>query len=78
MQPAQASPAATADVPKDEKKQQAILLTAHSADLNTIPAIEQIDKALVAVVESASTPEQRQRVKDARTWVKSIGGKSGA
>lgn len=51
---------------------EAVLLTTHSADLDTIPTIEQIEDALGAV--AVNTPEERKRVQDARTWGKIIRG----
>lgn len=41
-----------------------IILKAHSADLDTILTLKQIDNALIAVAESASTPERRVKEMD--------------
>lgn len=56
-----------ASEPKEDKqKRDAVLLTAYSADLDTVPTIEQIDAALGSVM--VNTKEERQKVKDMRTW----------
>lgn len=58
--------ATASEPPEDKSKRDAVLLTAYSADLDTVPTIEQIDAALGAV--AVNTPEERQRVRDLRTW----------
>lgn len=55
-----------------EKQKQAIVLTNLSADLDTVPTVEQIEDAIGAV--AANTPEERQRAKDLRTWAKILKG----
>lgn len=50
----------------EQKKRDAVVLTAYSADLDTVPTLEQIDSALGAY--SVNTAEERERVKDMRTW----------
>lgn len=50
----------------DTAKRDAIVLTAHSTNLDTIPTLEQAEKALAAVV--VNTPEERDRVQRAKTW----------
>lgn len=57
----------------EQKKRDAILLTAHSADLDKIPTITQIEDAIGAI--SINTPEEKKRVQDARTWAGIIGKK---
>lgn len=57
---------------EEREHREAVLLTTHSADLDTIPTIEQIEDALGAV--AVNTPEERKRVQDARTWGKIIRG----
>lgn len=51
---------------KDRSVRDAINLTAHSANLDVVPTLEQAEKALSAVV--VNTPEERDRVNRARTW----------
>ena len=58
------------NVPEDKGKRDAIILTSHSADLDVIPTIDQVEDALAAVV--VSTPEERQRVMDAKTCAQII------
>lgn len=57
----------------DAVKRDAIVLTAHSTNLDTIPTLEQAEKALAAVV--VNTPEERDRVQRARTWAQIIANK---
>lgn len=49
-----------------KKSMEAVVLTAHSADLNVVPTIDQAEKALEAV--AVRTKEDRERVNRARTW----------
>ena len=55
----------SAEREKDRKKQ-TIMLTNHSADLDAVPTIGQIEDAIGAV--AANTKEERQRLRDMRTW----------
>ena len=55
------------------KKREAIILTAHSADLDTTPTITQIYDALDAV--EVTTPTERTQARDAKTWAQIIGQK---
>lgn len=57
-------------VQEDRAKRDAIVLTSHSADLDVVPTIAQVEEALGAVI--VSTPEERQRVQDAKTWAQII------
>lgn len=62
----------------EEKKQdsthrQAVLLTAHSAHLDSVPTLTQIEDAIGAI--AVSTPEEKKRAQDARTWAGIIGKK---
>lgn len=52
-----------------------VILTNYCADLNTIPTIEQISAAINAAAQSAYSQEERQRLKDAKTWAGIIGTK---
>lgn len=42
--------------------------------LNTAPTLDQVQRALGAVV--VNTPEERQRAQDMQTWLQIIGGES--
>jgi hypothetical protein len=62
----------------EEKKQdsthrQAVLLTAHSAHLDSDPTLTQIEDAIGAV--SVNTREEKRRMQDAKTWAGIIGQK---
>lgn len=52
-----------------------VILTNYCADLNTIPTIEQISAAINAAAQSAYSQEERQQLKDAKTWAGIIGTK---
>ena len=58
------------NIPDDKGRREAIILTSHSADLDMVPTIAQVEDALDAVI--VSTPEERQRVMDAKTWAQII------
>lgn len=60
---------------EDEKegKKNAVLLTAYSADLNTVPTLAQIEDGIGAL--AANTAEDRRRIEDAKTWAAIIGHK---
>ena len=58
--------------PSDKKRDDAVVLTAYSADLDTVPTIEQIDKALGSV--SVRSREDRKRVQELKTWKDIIKG----
>ena len=55
---------------EDDSKRQAIVLTSHSADLDTTPTLEQIEDALGAV--PIHNRAQQKRARDARTWAQII------
>ena len=57
---------APAESMEDSRKREAIVLTAHSANLDVVPTLEQAEQALTAV--AVNTPEERDRVYRARTW----------
>lgn len=52
---------------------QRVSLTDYSADLNKVPTLEEIDAAIVAAAETSYTPEDKQRLKDQKTWANIIG-----
>lgn len=55
------------DESTDERRQRdAVVLMTHSADLDTVPTIQQVETALQAI--SVNTPAERQRLKDAKKW----------
>lgn len=56
----------TTETEEQRKRREAVILTSHSADLDVVPTIGQIEEALGAV--SVSTPEERKRAQDAKTW----------
>ena len=58
---------------ENDSKRQAVLLTAHSARLDTVPTIAQIEDAIGTV--SVNTREEKRRMQDARTWADIIGQK---
>ena len=60
------SAASDTDTEDTKKSMEAVVLTAHSADLNVVPTIDQAEKALEAV--AVRTKEDRERVNRARTW----------
>ena len=61
---------APAESKDDARKREAIVLTAHSANLDVVPTLEQAEQALAAV--AVNTPEERDRVNRARTWAEII------
>ena len=59
---------------QEKHHRDAVTLTAYSADLHKVPTIEQVEAALGAVV--ITTPEEKQRALDARTWAGIIKSKN--
>ena len=55
----------------EKARRDAILLTAHSADLDKVPTLEEVEDALGAVV--VNTPEERERANRVKTWAEIIG-----
>jgi hypothetical protein len=55
---------------ENDSKRQAVLLTAHSARLDTVPTLTQIEDAIGAV--SVNTREEKRRMQDAKTWASII------
>ena len=51
-------------------RRDAILLTAHSADLDKVPTLAEVEDALGAVV--VNTPEERERAERIKTWAEII------
>ena len=51
-----------------QPKQQRVVLTDYSADLDKVPRLEEIDAAINAAAATAYTPEEQQHVRDQRTW----------
>ena len=58
---------------QEKRHRDAVTLTAYSADLRKVPTIDQVEDALGAV--ALSTPEERRRAVDMRTWAEIIKGK---
>ena len=50
----------------EKARRDAILLTAHSADLAKVPTLAEVEDALGAVV--VNTPEERERANRVKTW----------
>ena len=60
-------PSASGSADTGEKaRRDAILLTAHSADLDKVPTLAEVEDALGAVV--VNTPEERDRANRVKTW----------
>ena len=59
---------ASHDPPSNVQKQQRVILTDYSADLDKVPKLEEIDAAINAAAVTAYTPEEQQHVRDQRTW----------
>ena len=55
----------------DKARRDAVLLTAHSADLDKVPTLAEVEDALGAVV--LNTPEERERAIRVKTWAEIIG-----
>lgn len=58
----------------DKKRRDAVVLMTHSADLDTVPTIQQVETALHSI--SVNTPEERKRVQDAKKWAQIISQKN--
>ena len=54
----------------EKARRDAILLTAHSADLDKVPTLAEVEDALRAVV--VNTPEERERAKRGKTAARLI------
>lgn len=64
---AASAPSAAGSADTGEKaRRDAILLTAHSADLDKVPTLAEVEDALGAVV--VNTPEERERANRVKTW----------
>ena len=64
---AASDPSASESADTGEKaRRDAILLTAHSADLDKVPTLAEVEDALGAVV--VNTPEERDRANRVKTW----------
>ena len=63
LKAAQPAPASTAP-----EKPQRVVLADYSADLTKVPRLEQIDAAISAAASQAYAPEERQHVRDQKTW----------
>lgn len=61
-----------AEPPEERRRREAVTLTAYSADLDSVPTLDQVDEAMGAVV--VNSPEERERMNDLKTWRKIIGG----
>lgn len=71
MRSASAPSAAVSPDAGDKARRDAILLTAHSADLDKVPTLAEVEDALGAVV--VNTPEERERANRVKTWAAIIG-----
>lgn len=61
--------------PPPAPKQQRVVLTDYCADLDKVPKLEEIDAAISAAAQTAYTPEEKQHVRDQRTWARILGAK---
>ena len=69
---AASAPSASGSADTGEKaRRDAILLTTHSADLDKVPTLAEVEDALGAVV--VNTPEERERANRVKTWAEIIG-----
>ena len=69
---AASAPSASGSPDTGEKaRRDAIMLTAHSADLDKVPTLAEVEDALGAVV--VNTPEERERANRVKTWAEIIG-----
>ena len=66
MRAASAPYAAESTDAGEKARRDAILLTAHSADLDKVPTLAEVEDALGAVV--VNTPEERERANRVKTW----------
>lgn len=66
MRAASAPSAAASPDNGDKARRDAILLTAHSADLDKVPTLAEVEDALGAVV--VNTPKERERANRVKTW----------
>lgn len=71
MRAASAPSAAESTDAGEKARRDAILLTAHSADLDKVPTLAEVEDALGAVV--VNTPEERERANRVKTWAEIIG-----
>ncbi len=65
-------PTAQAETKEERENRQAILLTSYSADLDTVPTIEQVENALGAI--TVKNAQQKERYQDAMTWKRILKG----
>ena len=66
MRAASAPSAAESTDAGEKARRDAVLLTAHSADLDKVPTLAEVEDALGAVV--VNTPEERERANRVKTW----------
>ena len=71
MRAASAPSAAESTDAGEKARRDAVLLTAHSADLDKVPTLAEVEDALGAVV--VNTPEERERANRVKTWAEIIG-----
>lgn len=71
MRAASAPSAAESTDAGEKARRDAIMLTAHSADLDKVPTLAEVEDALGAVV--VNTPEERERANRVKTWADIIG-----
>ena len=71
MRAASAPSAAVGPDTGEKARRDAILLTAHSADLDKVPTLAEVEDALGAVM--VNTPEERERANRVKTWAEIIG-----
>lgn len=67
-----APPSESTETAEEKRQREAVILTAHSADLDTIPTIDQVESAMGAVV--VNTPQERERMQRMQTWGRILRG----
>lgn len=70
-----------AAISEQEKKEKAagkprIILTNYCADLNYVPTVEEIEKAITAAAYKSQSQEERERLAVSQTWAQILDGKN--
>lgn len=67
---ARSTPKEDVEAQADKRSRDAVVLMSHSADLDTVPTIRQVESALQSI--SVNTPEEHKRARDAKKWAQII------
>lgn len=70
-----------ATITEEEKGEKAaekprIILTNYCADLNYVPNVEEIEKAITSAAHKSQSQEERERLAVSQTWAQILGGKN--